>query len=262
MSYEDSLMDLLAEVKSGDISLDEALKEIKSLPFTDLGFAKVDHHRELRQGFAEVVFSQGKTLEQIRSITRSLLDNNKGNILLTRADENVFNLVHEIDGRAVFNADAGTVVILRDQVEPFGLVSVISAGTADLRVAEEARVTAAAMGSRVEKVYDAGVAGAHRLFQYKELIGESSAIVVVAGMEGALASLVGGIARCPVIAVPTSIGYGASFGGLAALLSMLNTCAAGVSVVNIDNGFGAGYVAGMINRMVQKGNCNDENSIL
>lgn len=253
MSYEDSLMDLLEKVKSGDVLINDAFKEIRSLPFTDLGFAKVDHHRELRQGFSEVVFCQGKTLGQIRAITHALLEKNMGNILLTRAGEDVFNAVHEIDSRAVYNADARTVVVLRDPVEPFGLVSVISAGTADLSVAEEAYVTAAAMGSRVEKVYDAGVAGAHRLFHHKELINGSSAIVVVAGMEGALASLVGGIARCPVIAVPTSIGYGASFGGLAALLSMLNTCAAGVAVVNIDNGFGAGYMAGMINRMVHEG---------
>lgn len=250
MSYEESLMDLLEKVKSGDVLPDEAFEEIRSLPFTDLGFAKIDHHRELRQGFAEVVFCQGKTLDQVRSITQALLDNNKGNILLTRAGEDIFKTVFELDGRAVYHSDARAVVVLREQVEPFGLVSVISAGTADMQVAEEAFVTASAMGSKVEKVYDAGVAGAHRLFHHKELIDKSCAIVVVAGMEGALASLVGGIARCPVIAVPTSVGYGSSFGGLAALLSMLNTCAAGVAVVNIDNGFGAGYLAGMINRMV------------
>lgn len=250
MSYEDSLMDLLEKVKSGDTLPDEAIKKIKSLPFTDLGFAKVDHHRELRQGFAEVVFCLGKTLDQVRSIAQSLLENNKGNILLTRADENVFKAVSELDDRTVFHADARIVAVLREQIEPFGLISVISAGTADHNVAEEASVTASAMGSRVEKVYDAGVAGAHRLLYHRELIDESSAVVVVAGMEGALASLVGGIAQCPVIAVPTSVGYGSSFGGLAALLSMLNTCSAGVSVVNIDNGFGAGYLAGMINRMV------------
>ncbi|MBN1289252.1 MAG: nickel pincer cofactor biosynthesis protein LarB [Actinobacteria bacterium] len=250
MSYEETLKDLLGKVESGELSTSAAFNEIKSLPFSDLGFAKVDHHRELRQGFAEVVFCQGKTPNHISSITRVLLEENKGNILLTRATEEVFNSIYEIDNRAEFNSRAGTITIVRDTVPPYGLVAVISAGTADMPVAEEARTTAIAMGSRVEHVYDAGVAGAHRLFQHRELIERSSAIVVVAGMEGALASLVGGIAPCPVIAVPTSIGYGASFGGLAALLAMLNSCAAGVSVVNIDNGFGGGYLAGMINRML------------
>ncbi|MBN2168868.1 MAG: nickel pincer cofactor biosynthesis protein LarB [Actinobacteria bacterium] len=250
MSYEETLRDLLGKVESGELSTSDAFNEIKSLPFSDLGFAKVDHHRELRQGFAEVVFCQGKTLDHITSITRVLLKENKGNILLTRATGEMFKKIFEIDGRAEYHPGARTITILRDTTPPYGLVTVISAGTADMPVAEEARTTAIALGSKVEHVYDVGVAGAHRLFEHKELINRSSAIVVVAGMEGALASLVGGIAPCPVVAVPTSIGYGASFGGLAALLSMLNSCAAGVSVVNIDNGFGGGYLAGMINRML------------
>ena len=250
MTYEDDLRELLARVRSGEVAPDSALDTLRSLPFSDLGFAKVDHHRELRQGFAEVVFCEKKTGGQVRDITRALLDRNSGNILLTRADPEVFMLVLELDERAVYNKVARTITIERDQVEPYGLVSVVSAGTADLPVAEEARVTASIMGSRVKRFYDVGVAGAHRLFAYKESFEKSSAIVVVAGMEGALASLVGGIVSCPVIAVPTSVGYGASFGGLAALLAMMNSCAAGVSVVNIDNGFGAGYLGGMINRMV------------
>lgn len=250
MTYEDELRELLLRVRSGDVTPESALDSLRSLPFSDLGFAKVDHHRELRQGFAEVVFCERKTPEQAREITRALLDNNTGNILLTRADPEFYEAVLELDERAEYNPGARTIGIIREQVEPYGLVSVVSAGTADLPVAEEARVTASITGSRVESFYDVGVAGAHRLFAYKESFEKSTAIVVVAGMEGALASLVGGIVSCPVIAVPTSVGYGASFGGLAALLAMMNSCAAGVSVVNIDNGFGAGYLAGMINKMV------------
>lgn len=250
MTYEDELRELLLRVRSGDVTPESALDSLRSLPFSDLGFAKVDHHRELRQGFAEVVFCERKTPEQAREITRALLDKNTGNILLTRADPEFYEAVLELDERAEYNPGARTIGIIREQVEPYGLVSVVSAGTADLPVAEEARVTASITGSRVESFYDVGVAGAHRLFAYKESFEKSTAIVVVAGMEGALASLVGGIVSCPVIAVPTSVGYGASFGGLAALLAMMNSCAAGVSVVNIDNGFGAGYLAGMINKMV------------
>lgn len=253
MKYEESLKELLAQVKAGGLSPDDALARLRSLPFSDLGFAKVDHHRELRQGFAEVVFCEGKTPEQVEGITRALLEKNKGNVLLTRAGTDIFQVVRGLDGRAAYHPEANAITILREDVEPYGLVSVVSAGTADMPVAEEAGVTASIMGSRVEKFYDVGVAGAHRLFSFKESFERSSAIVVVAGMEGALASLVGGIVSCPVIAVPTSVGYGASFGGLAALLAMMNSCAAGVSVVNIDNGFGAGYLAGLINRMVFAG---------
>ena len=253
MSYEDALLELLIQVKSGRTPPVEALDQLRSLPFTDLGFAKVDHHRELRQGLAEVVYCEGKTSEQVRGIAGTLLEKNKGNILLTRAGPEIYSIVNELDGRAVYHPEARAVTVERDTSEPFGLVSVVSAGTADTPVAEEARVTASIMGSRVEVFYDVGVAGAHRLFNYRERLERSSAIVVVAGMEGALASLVGGLVPCPVVAVPTSVGYGASFGGLAALLAMVNSCAAGVSVVNIDNGFGAGYMAGLINRMVNAG---------
>ncbi|MHB8894625.1 MAG: nickel pincer cofactor biosynthesis protein LarB [Candidatus Geothermincolia bacterium] len=250
MKYEDSIRQLLAQVEAGEVPADDALARLRSLPFTDLGFAKVDHHRELRQGFSEVVFCERKTHEQVVQITQALLEKNQGNLLLTRADVEVYQLIHEIDDRAVYYPEARAITIEREKVEAYGLVSIVSAGTADMSVAEEARITASIMGSNAVRFYDVGVAGAHRLFVHREELEKSNAIVVVAGMEGALASLVGGFASCPVIAVPTSVGYGASFGGLAALLAMMNSCAAGVSVVNIDNGFGAGYLAGLINRMV------------
>ena len=230
------------------------MRRLRSLPFTDLGFAKVDHHRELRQGLAEVVFCERKTPDQAREIARALLERESpATSCCTRASPDFFDAVRDLDERARYHPDARTITIIREEAEPFGLVSVVSAGTADQPVAEEARVTAEVMGSRIESFYDVGVAGAHRLFAYQESLEESSAVVVVAGMEGALASLVGGMVPCPVIAVPTSVGYGASFGGLAALLAMMNSCAAGVAVVNIDNGFGAGYLAGLINRMVSAG---------
>jgi NCAIR mutase (PurE)-related protein len=252
MSYEEELKRLLERVRSGEVDTAEALDSLRSLPFTDLGFAKVDHHRELRQGFAEVVFCERKTDEQVRDITAALLEKNRGNILLTRAGPESYEEVRALDERAEYHPAARAITIAREPAESYGLASVVSAGTADQPVAEEARITASIMGSRVETFYDVGVAGAHRLFAHREAFERSSAIVVVAGMEGALASLVGGMVSCPVIAVPTSVGYGASFGGLAALLAMMNSCAAGVSVVNIDNGFGAGYLAGLINRMVNK----------
>lgn len=256
MNYEDSIRELLLQVESGQVTSEDALDRLRSLPFTDLGFAKVDHHRELRQGLAEVVYCEGKTPEQVRGIATALLEKNTGNILLTRADPEVFVIVRELDQRATYQPEARTITVEREPVEPFGLVSVVSAGTADLPVAQEAWVTASIMGSKVERFYDVGVAGAHRLFNYRESLERSNAVVVIAGMEGALASLVGGLVSCPVVAAPTSVGYGASFGGLAALLAMINSCAAGVSVVNIDNGFGAGYLAGLINRMVDGGGGN------
>jgi pyridinium-3,5-biscarboxylic acid mononucleotide synthase len=253
MAYEESIKQLLEQVESGEVTVEVALGRLRSLPFTDLGFAKVDHHRELRQGLAEVVLCERKTGEQVRGIVSALLEHNRGNILLTRAGPSTFEAVSALDERAEYNPDAHTIVIKRESAEPAGMVSVVAAGTSDIPVAEEAFVTATVMGTRVEKFYDVGVAGVHRLFSFRESLEESNAVVVVAGMEGALASLVGGVVKCPVVAVPTSVGYGASFGGLAALLAMMNSCAAGVSVVNIDNGFGAGYLAGLINQMVVQG---------
>ncbi len=252
MSYEDELLKLLSGVRSGEVSPAAALESLRSLPFSDLGFARVDHHRELRQGLSEVVLCESKTPDQAREITRALLERNTGNVLLTRAGPEFYDAVRDLDERAAYHPAARTITIIREEAEPLGQVCVVSAGTSDQPVAEEARVTAQVMGSRVEHFYDVGVAGAHRLFAYRETLERSSAIVVVAGMEGALASLVGGMVSCPVIAVPTSVGYGASFGGLAALLAMMNSCAAGVAVVNIDNGFGAGYMAGLINRMANR----------
>ena len=249
--YEDSIRDLLSKVSSGEVPVDAAVERLRSLPFSDLGFAKVDHHRELRQGFAEVVFCERKTPEQASQIARALLEENVGNLLLTRADVDVYTMVHDLDERAVYYPEARAITIERDPAERKGLVSIVSAGTSDMSVAEEAWVTAQIMGAVATRLYDVGVAGAHRLFVHSEELIKSNAIVVVAGMEGALASLVGGLVSCPVFAVPTSVGYGASFGGLAALLAMMNSCAAGVSVVNIDNGFGAGYLAGLVNRMVE-----------
>jgi NCAIR mutase (PurE)-related protein len=253
MTYEESIRELLRRVSSGEVSVEDALARLRSLPFTDLGFAKVDHHRELRQGFAEVVLCERKTPEQVEEITRALLEQNEGSLLLTRADPEVYNLVHALDARAVYYPEAHAITIERETVEPYGLVSIVSAGTSDMPVAEEAWVTAHVMGSEAKRFYDVGVAGVHRFLVHRDELVRSNVIVVVAGMEGALASLVGGLVSCPVIAVPTSVGYGASFGGLAALLAMMNSCAAGVSVVNIDNGFGAGYLAGLINRMVAGG---------
>jgi NCAIR mutase (PurE)-related protein len=250
MTYEESIRELLRRVEAGEVPAEDALDRLRSLPFTDLGFAKVDHHRELRQGFAEVVLCDRKTPEQAEQITRALLEQNEGSLLLTRATPEIYRLVHDLDERAVYYPEARAITIEREKVEPYGQVSIVSAGTSDMPVAEEAWVTATTMGSNAKRFYDVGVAGVHRFFVHRDELERSNAIVVVAGMEGALASLVGGLVSCPVIAVPTSIGYGASFGGLAALLAMMNSCAAGVSVVNIDNGFGAGYLAGLINRMV------------
>jgi NCAIR mutase (PurE)-related protein len=243
----ESLKKLLASVQAGELSVDEAMMRLKHLPYENIGFARIDHHRHLRTGFPEVVFCQGKTPEQIRQIIERIHDQ-KNDVLATRADENIYTLVQEVDERAEYNAEGRTIVIRnRKRKDPVGRILIISAGTSDIPVAEEAAVTADIMGSGIERLYDVGVAGIHRLLDQKELFDEARVIVVVAGMEGALASVVGGLVDKPIIAVPTSIGYGASFGGIAALLSMLNSCAAGISVVNIDNGFGAARAAHLIN---------------
>jgi len=246
---ERELRQLLDSVSSGAVSTDDAVKRIATLPFKDLGFANVDHHRALRQGFPEVVFGQGKTVEQVTGIVLELMSHGS-DILVTR--------LGAAEGAAVAAAVLGTrydplsrTLTLRQK--PFhdrgrGTVLVVSAGTSDLPVAEEAAVTAEMLGNRVDRVFDVGVAGLHRLLHRLDKLRAATAIVVVAGMEGALPSVVGGLVSVPVVAVPTSIGYGASFQGLAALLGMLNSCASAVSVVNIDNGFGGGYVASLINR--------------
>ena len=244
---------LLTGVKEGSVSVEEAILKLKLQPFEELGFAKLDLHRGLRQGTAEVIYGAGKTPEQIRDIAAALLAGGQERVLITRMSPEAAEVVGAalpLDYRAL-----GKVGILGGFPEPDGdgTVVVATGGTSDIPVAEEAALTAEMLGNRVERLYDVGVAGLHRLLAHTEDIMSARAIVAIAGMEGALASVIGGLADCPVIAVPTSVGYGAAFGGVAALLSMLNSCASGVSVVNIDNGFGAGYLAGMINHMGRKG---------
>ncbi|MDA8441920.1 MAG: nickel pincer cofactor biosynthesis protein LarB [Peptococcaceae bacterium] len=243
-----SLAELLHKVKAGETPVEEAMERLKGMPYEDLGFAKVDHHRGIRTGHPEVVFCQGKTTDQVVAIVKHLAGSNK-NVLTTRVNQAQANALLAAFPTADYNELGRCVVINPQEISlPNGKVLVVSAGTADLPVAEEAAVTAAVMGNRVERLYDIGVAGIHRLLENLTYLNQADVIIVVAGMEGALASVVGGMVDKPVVAVPTSVGYGASFGGLAALLSMLNSCAAGIGVVNIDNGFGAGALAASITR--------------
>lgn len=243
-----SLRQLFAQVRSKKLSPDEAVARLRHLPFEDLGFAKVDHHRVLRQGMPEVIFSQGKTPKQVAGIFARLAEHG-GNVLATRACEEQFAAVLAHVTHAEYRSLARAIVLKRDRKRyGKGVIAVISAGTSDIPVAEEAVVTAELMGNSVQHIYDVGVAGIHRLLAHRVVLAKARVIIVCAGMEGALPSVVGGLVGVPVIAVPTSVGYGASFEGLAALLGMMNSCASNVSVVNIDNGFGAGYVASLINR--------------
>ena len=239
---------ILQEFKEGKIELSEVLEKIKSLPYTDLDFAKIDTHRSLRKGFPETVFCQGKTISKILKIIEEMSKNNNS-VLATKANKKIFDAVKRQHPEAEYNELAKTIVIRKEKLKPKkGKILIITAGTSDIPIAEEAVVTAEIMGNKVEKAYDVGVAGVHRLFDIKDKIFNANVIIVVAGMEGALASIVGGLAARPVIAVPTSVGYGASFKGIAPLLTMMNSCAEGIIVVNIDNGFGAGYFASLINR--------------
>lgn len=242
------LRNLLELVQCGRVDLDSAMQQLKELPFEDLGYARIDNHRCIRTGVPEVIFCPGKTIGQIQGIVRRI-SRNHSNVLATRADREVFEGIREVMDECRYHELARIAVIRPEPVEMVGNVAVVSAGTSDIPVAEEAAVTAEVLGNNVTRIYDVGVAGIHRLLHVREDLFKANVAVVVAGMEGALASVVGGIVSCPVIGVPTSIGYGASFGGIAALLSMLNSCASGVSVVNIDNGFGAGYQASLINRL-------------
>jgi NCAIR mutase (PurE)-related protein len=238
----------LINFKNGKISLKEILEQIKKLPYEDLGFAKIDKHRQIRKGFPETVFCKGKTLTQILKIIENK-NKEKHNILATKANEKIFKAVKKKFPKAEYNNAAKMIVIKKEKIKPKkGKILIITAGTSDIPIAEEAVVTTELMGNKVEKVYDVGVAGVHRLLDVKEKIFEANVIIVIAGMEGALASIVGGLTSKPVIAVPTSVGYGANFKGIAPLLTMMNCCAEGVVVVNIDNGFGAGYFASLINR--------------
>ena len=241
---------MLEGVRDGAVLVEQAVSEIRKLPYKDMGFAKIDHHRELRTGYPEVVFCQGKTAPQVRLIVGEMLDGGS-NVLATRASREVFDEVRAIADDARYSEVARTIVIQRKPVKPREgkVICVVSAGTSDLPVAEEACITAETLGNTVERLFDVGVAGIHRLLLNTETLTKANVLIVAAGMEGALASVVGGLVDKPVIAVPTSVGYGASFGGLSALLTMLNSCASGVGVVNIDNGFGAGYLASLINRL-------------
>ncbi len=244
----EKLTTLLEKVKTGEIEVNEALQSLRTLPFEDLGFSKIDHHRQLRTGFPEVIFCEGKTDSQVAKISEHIL--NAGHPLLaTRATPMMYEAVKAIHPDARYNELGRTISVIQSDKEGKDGVLIISAGTSDLPVAEEAAETAYMMGCPPERLYDVGVAGLHRLIGNHEKLLQARVIIVVAGMEGALPSVVGGLVDIPVIAVPTSVGYGASFGGLAALLGMLNSCASGVTVVNIDNGFGAGYSATLINRL-------------
>jgi NCAIR mutase (PurE)-related protein len=246
---EDQLRALLEQVRSGTMNVDAAVSRVRHLPFEDLGFAKVDHHRELRHGMPEVVLAKGKTPDQVVAITGRLL-NASQNVLITRVDAATAERIEREFMGAEYFALSGAVRFWRDKtLRGKGKIAVVCAGTSDIPVAEEAQITAEVMGNEVEAIYDVGVAGIHRLMESSARLTAARVIVVCAGMEGALPSVVGGLVSCPVIAVPTSVGYGASFNGLAALLGMLNSCASNVTVVNIDNGFGAGYVASLINRL-------------
>ena len=243
---------ILQAVRDGALSVDEALLKLKTEPYSDIGYAKVDLHRKLRKGAAEVIYGAGKTVPQIAGILRTMQDHGQNRVLITRLSPEAAEAL----GRdfALRYVPEARIALLGELPAPAGIGTVVVAtgGTSDIPVAEEAAFTAEALGSRVTRLYDVGVAGLHRLLDHREELMQAAVIVAIAGMEGALASVIGGLADCPVIAVPTSVGYGASFGGLSALLSMLNSCASGVSVVNIANGFGAGFLANMINHMEVK----------
>jgi NCAIR mutase (PurE)-related protein len=246
---QEQLRALFEQVRDGATDIDAAMVRMRHMPFEDLGFAKVDHHRALRHGLPEVIFAKGKTPDQVVAIAGKLLENSS-NVLITRADRECAAAVAAALPGGEHAPLSGAIRFWRDRrLHGKGRIMVVCAGTSDMPVAEEARITAETMGNEVESIYDIGVAGIHRLMSNRERLTEARVIVVCAGMEGALPSAIGGLVSCPVIAVPTSVGYGASFHGLAALLGMLNSCASNVTVVNIDNGFGAGYVASLINRL-------------
>ena len=243
---------MLEGVRDGTVSVDEAVLELKKSPFEDIGCAKVDMHRRLRQGASEVIYGAGKTAEQIAAIVKSMLGRGQETILITRLSKSTADAIaleYDLD----YHPEAG-IGIIGEMAEPEGIGKIVVAtgGTSDIPVAEEAALTAETLGNEVVRLYDVGVSGLHRLLSHLDDIMSASVIIAIAGMEGALASVIGGLADCPVIAVPTSVGYGASFGGVAALLAMLNSCASGMAVVNIDNGFGAGYMASMINHLEAK----------
>ena len=246
---EQNVSKILEDVKNGLISTEEAVLKLKTAPFVDLGYARLDMHRAIRQGAGEVIYGESKTAEEISGIAEGLFSNGQERILITRLSAEKYSALDLPEGIAVRYMERARLAVLGEMPEPDGLGTIVvaSGGTSDMPVAEEAAVTAEFLGNKVQRLYDVGVAGLHRLLPHIEDIMNANVIIAIAGMEGALASVIGGLADCPVIAVPTSVGYGASFGGISALLSMLNSCASGVSVVNIDNGFGAAFIAGRIN---------------
>lgn len=248
---QQEIKELLEQVKQGEVTVEEATQSIKKLPFEDIGYAKVDHHRHIRNGYPEVIYCENKATEHIYGIMETMVQRGT-NILATRASEEVYEAVKELAPHMEYNALARIITVIQTPPKKSqGSILVMTAGTADIAVAEEAAITAEMLGNKVERLFDVGVAGIHRLLSHLTLLQEASVIVTVAGMEGALASVVGGLVECPVIAVPTSVGYGANFGGVSALLTMLNSCASGIGVVNIDNGFGGGYLASTINRQIE-----------
>ncbi len=254
------LVNLLTQVQNGQMDIEAAMHALKRLPYEDLGYARIDNHRCARTGVPEVIYCEGKSIPQIQGIVKQI-SKHHNNILATRADENVYHAVLETKVKCIYYDLARIIVVNPEPVDQIGDIVVVSAGTSDITVAEEAAVTAEVLGNKVNRIYDVGVAGIHRLLYVCDDLFKANVAVVVAGMEGALASVVGGLVSCPVIGVPTSIGYGASFKGIAALLSMLNSCASGVSVVNIDNGFGAGYQASLINQIAMKHAANSSNHL-
>ena len=245
------LMSLLEQVQGGQMSTDAAMNQLKKLPFENLGFARIDNHRCVRTGVPEVIYCEGKTIEQTQGIVKNMAQHHS-NILATRATPEMAQGIKDVIEDSEYHELARIMVIKPRPVEKKGNIAVVTAGTADIPVAEEAAITAETLGNHVNRIYDAGVAGIHRILNVREDLFQANVAVVIAGMEGALCSVVGGLVSCPVIGVPTSIGYGANFGGVSALLCMLNSCASGVSVVNIDNGFGAGLQAGLINKLAVK----------
>lgn len=246
--HKEEIVELLNGFKNNEISMEDALEKLKRLPYGELGYAKIDHHRELRNGYPEVIYCEGKSLEHIQGIVKHMLKEKEVNILGTRANRDVYEAIKDITNNVEYYESARIVVVKREEFKKTEKkILVVTGGTADIPVAEEAAITAEVLGNTVERLYDVGVAGLHRLLSNVDALFKANVIIAVAGMEGALASVVGGLVDKPVIAVPTSIGYGSNFGGVSALLSMLNSCASGVSVVNIDNGFGAGFIAHQIN---------------
>ena len=240
---------LLNDVKNGETTVDKALEVLKNFPYTDLGFARIDHHREMRTGYPEIIYCAGKSVEQVKEIVR-VMSERENNVIGTRANQEMYEAVKSIIPSAVYFPMARIISVQKKKPEtPESSIAVITAGTSDMPVAEEAAITAELLGNKVVRIYDAGVAGIHRLVDKLPEIRSCRVVIVIAGMEGALASVVGGLVDKPVIAVPTSVGYGANFGGISALLAMLTSCSTGVTVVNIDNGFGAGFSASMINKM-------------